>query len=252
MRIGVDTSEFAGVPAYEELARVDFAIVRTSSGVDHVDKLAAQHLAGFRGAGVAELYGYHYQRSWRDGAAQADHALATIRAFDVPAVFLNLEPAMTGPRPEDAPHIARDVAHAFLRRWITLTGRRCPVYGPISYLRALRLDGELVGPLWAALTRTDGQPHPGPVPPVAPWEGAVIHQHQHNVPVVAREGRAVVDWNRSLFTRDELRTFLGLEPPASYEILGPVVAGVRAAEGRTSAETFVARDEGPSIERTAP
>ena len=249
--IGVDTSEYAGTPDFDQLAHVDFAIVRTSTGLD-VDKAAAVNVAGFRAAGVRDVWGYAYLRSWHGGAPQADHALDTIAGFDGPALFVNLEPVMSGKRPEDEPAYARLVAHAFLRRHIERTGRRCGVYGPVEYLRALHLDADLVGPLWAALTRKDGQPHPGPVPPLPPWGGAAIHQHQHNARVAPSVpgARVVVDWNRSPHTLPELRSLLGIESaaPLTFDILGPVVAGTRAAEGRgATVETFVSRDEGPVI-----
>lgn len=249
MTIGIDTSEYAGTPDYSALAHVDFAIVRTSTGLD-VDKEARANVDGFRAAGVRDVWGYHYLRSWRGGAPQADHALATMAALDVPVLFLNIEPVIKGSRPEDTPAYARLVAHAFLSRYLQ-AGRRCHVYGPVEYLRALRLDAGLVGELWAALTKKDGTPHPGPVPPIPPWQSAAIHQHQHNAPVKAREGKAVVDWNRSPHSIEELRVLLGVAPaaPLTFDTLGPVRAGVEAAEGRGpgGVEDFVSRDEGPVI-----
>jgi GH25 family lysozyme M1 (1,4-beta-N-acetylmuramidase) len=224
MTLVLDVSEFGGVPDFAALKAqgAEGVIVRTSSGPTHVDTLARRQVEEASAAGLVVLAGYAYVYSWKDGAHQAAHAIQAAESLGLP-VAADFERVVKGSRPEDEPAVARLTALAFLRHHRSLTGRAAVVYGPVFYLRDLRLEGPDVGPLWAA--------HVGAVDPFVPppWTRAVLHQYQHNASGV-RHG-TVVDWNRSDLSIDELvRVFRGeggtRPPPRAF--VGP-------------AETFKAR-----------
>lgn len=269
MTLILDTSEFAGIPDYAALrdAGAEGVIVRGSSG-PHADKLAAEHIRHARAAGITPLAVYHYCYSWHDGATQAAFAVKVAAELGLPTCG-DFERVAKGERPTDAPHLARVTALAFLRHHRSLTGRAAVVYGPVHYLRDLRLEGDDVGPLWAADTRASRRELGPEVPP--PWSSAVLWQYAHDV--ADREQtqaekakgtrRPVVDWNRSELTIEQLQAVFRGEPwqqigglatnpdvgnESGESPIGPVLAGVRAAEGRgPTANTFVSRDEGPAI-----
>jgi GH25 family lysozyme M1 (1,4-beta-N-acetylmuramidase) len=224
MALVLDVSEFGGVPDFAALKAqgAEGVIVRTSSGPTHVDTLARRQVEEASAAGLVVLAGYHYTYSNHDGAHQAAFAIQVAESLGLP-VAPDFEKVAKGTRETDAPHLARVAALAFLRHHRSLTGRVAVVYGPVYYLRDLRLEGPDVGPLWAA--------HVGAVEPFVPppWRSAVLHQYQHNASGV-RPG-TVVDWNRSDLSIDELvRVFRGeggtRPPPRAF--VGP-------------AETFKAR-----------
>lgn len=246
--LGVDTSEFAGIPDYALLREqgAEFAIPRTSAGLSHVDKLVERHLAGLGAAGVQLVAGYHYLYSWRPGAAQADHAHAVMLRLGLPTIYLDLEPVMVGTRETDAPELARVEALAFARRWLDLTGQRCRPYGPVAYLKELHLEPDLFELAWGAHVGKKGSPLAGE-PMRLPGFDLAIHQYQHNAPA----GGGVVDWNRSAMTVEQLAAALaGRErAPLPYDLLGPNIAAINAAEGRcvASVEDFTFTDEGPVV-----
>lgn len=245
---GIDVSQFSWLIGEPEalLPRAAFAIVRGTSGLDHVDTLAEKHIAIFSAAGIPTLSLYGYFKSYLDGAQQAEHAHRVARDFGLP-LFANFEPVGKGTRPSDAPHLARGPILAFLRRWAELRGTPCPVYGPAFYLRDLRLDPSVCGPLWVAHVGANGAPKMTPPMVPTPFQAFAVHQFQHNADAGPRADapnlRAVVDWNRSPHTLLELRAMLGA--PLPYDELGPVVSAVRQAEGRGErAEDFDDTDPG--------
>jgi hypothetical protein len=246
MILGVDTSSFAGVPDYSALYSqgARFVIPRVSFGLSGIDSLADDHVKAAPLAGVEVLAGYHWLDAAKSGIAQAEHAFKVCGTLKIPALFADFESPASGMRPADAPHLARHVAHDFLRRWIELAGVRAGIYGAASYLAELHLDPSLCGPLWAAIVGKNGTPHPGPVPTVPPFAECAIHQFQHN----AKIGNARVDWNRTPYSVAELRVMLGAQP-TPYPSLGPVINAVRGATGQgESVEEFVSRDEGPKVD----
>lgn len=253
MTLVLDVSEFAGVPAYKLLRDrgAEGVIIRGTSGPWHVDRLVEEQIAAARAAGLVVLALYHYCYSWHPGEAQAAHAVAVAAKLGLPTCPDFERVASGPPRPTDEPARARVTALAFLRQHRALTGRRAVTYGPVHYLRDMRLEGDDVGPLWAADTRASrAKIGPEIVPP---WKEAILWQYAHNEEVAGLHGGlARVDWNRSELTIEQLAAvFRGEEAaPSSGRSLGAVVAGVRAAEGRGpgGVEDFVSRPEGPVID----
>ena len=250
MTLIIDTSQFAGEPDWSLLyARgARGVIVRGSSGPSHRDTLLDKHLAGATRAGIAPIAVYAYCYSWHPGEMQAAFAVQVAASVGLP-VCGDFERSMSGPpRPTDEPRLARVTALAWLRHHRSLTGRAAVVYGPVHYLRDMKLSGDDVGPLWAADTRASRRELGPEVPP--PWSSAVLWQHVHDEKVTgaAPGTTAAVDWNRSELTIEQLQAAFRGDPVAGFDTLGPVLAGVRAAEGRgATADTFVSHDEGPRI-----
>lgn len=246
MTLIIDTSQFAGEPDWHLLyARgARGVIVRGSSGPSHRDTLLDAHIAGAPRAGIVPLAVYAYCYSWHPGEVQAAFAVQVAASVGLPTCGDFERSASGPPRPTDEPARARVTALAWLRHHRALTGRAAVVYGPVIYLRDMRLAGDDVGPLWAA--------HVGVTSPLVPppWERAVLHQYEHNAKVAgAKKGTfAAVDWNRSELTIEQLAAVFRGDAVPGFDTLGPVLAGVRAAEGRgATADTFVSRDEGPAI-----
>lgn len=234
MTLLVDTSEFAGLPDYGWLREkgAEGVLPRLTSGETHVDKLIDEQIDAATAGGVPVLAGYHYLQSHLDGGRQAEHALREMLRRDLPALFLDVEPAPK-PKPTDSPVLTRAVVHAFLRRWLELTGARCPVYGAASYLHSLTLDVTLVGALWVAQVGTGGAPREAPPMPVRPWGTSyLMHQYQHNAPG-RPGGGAHVDWNRSPYTIEQIRAELaGVRWTAPTSVLGAVSTLSDRAAGR--------------------
>ncbi len=252
----IDSSQFAGLPDYAALRDAGAAgvIVRGSSGPSHRDTLLDAHLEAASRAGVVPLAVYAYCYSWHSGEAQAAFAVQVAASVGLPTCG-DFERAASGPpRPSDEPAAARVTALAWLRHHRSLTGRAAVVYGPVHYLRDMRLEGDDVGPLWAADTRASRRELGPEVPP--PWTSAVLWQYAHDVAdreqTAAERAkgarRPVVDWNRSDLTIEQLAAVFRGDPVLGFDTLGPVRAGVLAAEGRgPTVDTFVSRDEGPRI-----
>lgn len=248
MTLILDVSQFAGVPDYRPLRDRGAAgvIIRGASGPSHRDTLLDAHLEAATRAGVRPIAVYAYCYSWHPGEVQAAFAVQVAASVGLP-VCGDFERTMSGPpRPSDEPAAARVTALAWLRHHRSLTGRAAVVYGPVLYLRDMRLAGDDVGPLWAA--------HVGVTSPLVPppWKRAALHQYAHNEKVPGHGGgQAAVDWNRSELTIEQLAAvFRGDQPDGlTFDTLGPVVTGARAAEGRGpgGVEDFVSRDEGPVI-----
>jgi GH25 family lysozyme M1 (1,4-beta-N-acetylmuramidase) len=236
---GIDVSEYTQRDP-KNFAGLDFVIARVTMGASGIDQVGALHLLDARDAGVPLLGGYHYLRGDRPGAVQAEHLLARVSALEsmigVPiALSLDVEPP--DGRPPWSVSVYRRALLDAVAELSVRTTRAVLIYGPGSYLPTLGIPEEIAArcPLWLA----DWTP-PYPVPP--PWTRAAIHQY-------AVTGG--LDRNRSELSLDELRALLLPPPrPLSYDVLGPVMAGVRAAEGRGagSVQDFVSRDEGPTIQ----
>ena len=250
MTLIVDTSEFAGLPDYSALRDrgAEGVIIRGASGPSHRDTLLDAHLEASTRAGVQPIAIYAFCYSWHPGEVQAAFAVQVAASVGLP-VAADFERTMSGPpRPSDEPAAARVTALAWLRHHRSLTGRAAVVYGAVLYLRDMRLDGDDVGPIWAADTRASRRELGPEVPP--PWTRAVLWQNVHDERVTgaAPGSTAAVDWNRSDLTIEQLQAAFRGDPVLGFDTLGAVVTGVRAAEGRgPGADTFVSRDEGPRI-----
>lgn len=204
--LGVDVSQFAGVPDYEALRAqgFTFCVPRLGSGTASIDTLAARQIAAAKAAGLTAEAGYVYMQSAYDGAEQAEHAARLSELFDLP-VFVDMEPrkdydpaTKSWPWPSDAPAVAGKVADAYLTRLESL-GVRHGVYGARYYLPLLKLDQRFGAlPFWEAAY--------GPT-----WHGAapmgkpVLWQYKGNVKV----GGAAVDYNRAIGGVAALRRALG-------------------------------------------
>lgn len=237
----IDCSEFGGVPGFVLLrdAGAVGCIPRLSAGPRRVDKLIDRQLDGCANAGLRVPAAYHYLYSWESGAAQAEFVLEHMLRRELRAVVLNVEPVLAGPpRPSDAPAAARETAHAYLRRWLDLTGQRAPVYGPLAYLHQLDLDRDLVGALWGAQVGNHGQPFLGKPMLARPWNGAIaLHQFQHNAP--GGLPGTVVDWSCTDLTIEQLEAaFAGGPRAALPSVWGTVSALADGVAGQRGPEDF--------------
>lgn len=202
----VDVSQFAGVPDYVALAAQGFrgVVPRIGTGTASVDTLAARQIAEGKAAGFDVPAGYSYIQSGKNGALQAEHAVRTAKAFGLPAVFADIEPAKGYDKAakrwivaSDAPSIYREVAIECLDRLLAL-GFPFGVYGG-DYLASLNLPAWVGAlPLWNAAY--------GPqVHTPRPWTKAAAWQYAGNVKV----GAAAVDYNKAFGGLAALRRALG-------------------------------------------
>lgn len=211
---------------------VSFGFARVSHGKG-ADKSAAAHLARMAAAGV-ERGVYHYLRGDSPGYEQAAFfwdVVCDLGGGSSFALAVDLEdlPAPAQPWSRKV-YAAR--AYDFLKVLRELSGRPCAIYGSPGYLASLLQHAPLDGLLWAA--------HWGVATPMVPppWTEATIHQY------------AVTDnLDRDRFhgSREDFCRVFGILPSPVDVRLGELADRVRAATGRTSAETFVHVDEGPVI-----
>jgi GH25 family lysozyme M1 (1,4-beta-N-acetylmuramidase) len=195
--LGVDVSQFAGVPDYHVLAThkdgpFRFVIPRIGTGTSSVDTLAARQITEGKAAGFEVPAGYFYVQSSKDGVLQAEHAVRTAEAFGLPAVFEDIEPAKGYDKvtkqwivPSDAPRFYREVAIAHLDRMLAI-GFPFGVYGG-DFVASLNLPERFAKVVfWDAAYG----PHEHQVKPFGP---PAIWQYEGNVEVAG----AVVDYNRA-------------------------------------------------------
>ena len=221
-----------------------FAFVRATFGGTGLDTAATEHLARGLAAGCPALGAYHYLRADSLGEKQARHFLSRVEELE----------QMTGPlmcavdvedMPPPHPPFDRTVyasrLYVFLET-MAKADRVCAVYIAPWMAAAMALD-QRVGacPLWLA--------HWVSVPKVPfTWANVGASWTIWQYGVEGPKG-AEIDRNRCRLSVADLRAVMGLDrPAATYDTLGPVTVGVRAAEGRgATVEDFVFRDEGPVI-----
>lgn len=249
MLLGIDVSSH-NPPSSVPWAGHAFGFVRVTMGRAGLDSHAYEHLMRARQHGVA-LGVYHYERGDAPGDEQARHFAARVadleQTFGPLALSVDAEdlppPALPWHRPAYAA-----IIDAFVSVLAELLPRPCMPYGSPGYLAALKLSPRVLAqPFWLAhwnVPKDDAVrlpqdiPEPAHFPPLPPW---TVHQY------AVTDG---IDRNRFRGDAEDFRRVFGLsDGRPSYDILGNVLAGVRAAEGRTSAEHFVTTDEGPVIPR---
>lgn len=245
---GIDGASVAGIADAEQLVALgfEFAIVRIAYGL-HPDTAAPEYLRRLRAAGLL-VSGYAYFRTREDARAQAAFHADFAADLGLRFYWPDFEPAEKArpdgswPVPTDAPAIARGLVTDYLDEALRLSRCGIGVYGGPYYLRSLALPQRFASlPLWIA----DYTP---PVNSAPPWAAHTIWQHKGNVLLAG----AKVDENVTELTREQLAAlFAGGPAPLPYDLLGPNVRAVRAAEGRApdgGPEDFTMTTEGPALQ----